>query len=240
MGFFKVAWGPGGCDGPGAGSGWSDSGVHPTEGFPSRAPCPLHSSPIVLGAGERAGNPTQRSQARVLAGSPGPSALGRGRGCLTWAARGSSAEKGTTWAAPLRGVCSSGCPSGTESSSCSPGDGGLAPSMDGRGGLSPLGSRRHTPHPRVQSPKLPPGSSLPTPVGGGRGGERETSGGGRGHGQGRAVFLVCSGRCLRSFPCSCRSRRDWLAGHCGRDGLAALCNGRKLGFGPQELSVSGI
>ena len=34
------------------------------------------------------------------------------------------------WTAPLRGVCSPGCPWITESSSSSPGDGGLAPSMN--------------------------------------------------------------------------------------------------------------
>lgn len=51
-----------------------------------------------------------------------------------------------TWAAPLRGVSSPGCLSSSESSSSFPGDGDLAPSIDGGGGLnSPLGSGRHTP-----------------------------------------------------------------------------------------------
>lgn len=135
-------------------------------------------APASAARGQRAGNPTPRCQARALAGSPEPSALGQRRqrpGDLTWAGRGSSADKGMICTAPRRGVCSSSCLSSTESSSCSPREGGLSPSMDGGGapGSPPGASGAHA---RVQSPQ-------PAPGGRGRGLRAEPR---------KAVFLVCS------------------------------------------------
>lgn len=129
---------------------------------------------------------------------------------LTCAELGSSASEGMVWTAPLRGVRSSRCLWTSESSSSSPGEGALAPSMDRRQDDTGRPETGCT-HPRVQSPKLPPGwltlhpPPPPAPGGldraggsGGSGGRPQAAGGAVGSGaeQRRAVFLVCSGRSL--------------------------------------------
>ena len=104
---------------------------------------------------ELPGNLKPRCHARVLACSLVQSQdnSGQGQGDLTWTGQGSSAKEGMPWTAPLRGVCSSGCPWITESSSSSPGDGGLAPSMNRQRGTKQPARKQdaHTRGCRVQS-----------------------------------------------------------------------------------------
>lgn len=86
-----------------------------------------------------------------------------------------------TWAAPLRGVCSSGCLSSSESSSSFLGDGDLVPSIDGEGGLnSPPKSGRHTPEGAESEAASRASHSTATPSGRGGGDLRRRAGGGRG------------------------------------------------------------
>lgn len=179
-----------------------------------------------MARGQRAGNPTPRCQARVLAGSPDPSAPAPGQrrqrqGDLTWAGRGSSADEGVTWTALRRGVCSSTCPSSTESSSWSPCDGGLSPSMDGRGGPgSPRGASGT--HWRVQSPEPPRAGGAAA---------REQSGG-------RLFFWFVRGAACTAytvFPCWCRyeaRRPGWRAGRAQMAGSAVPR--KKVGIPPAE------
>lgn len=208
-------------------------------GEPSSAPHPYSGS---VAPRERAGHPTLQ----VPGSGPGREP---GSGCaratqpaprdLTWAGLGSSAGKGVIWTAPLRGVRSSGCLWTSESSSWSPGEGTLAPSMDS-------GARPHRPrgngstYPRVQSPKLPPGwlTLRPGRVGRGAGrGVGETSGCGRGRELRSGAEEGCfSGlfRALPALPFPVLAHRKpklsrpagWLEG-CGTDGLAAPRRRRK-------------
>ena len=122
------------------------------------------------------------------------------------------------WTAPLRGVCSSGLPWITESSSSFPGDGGLAPSMNRQRGTKQPARKQYayTRGCRVQSGlasySLHLRAGRPRVVGGARRGGALPSARGKraslppgakafpavssGALRKKAVFLVCSGRCL--------------------------------------------
>lgn len=209
MCYFKVAWRPRGCEEPGARAG-AHSGVHPPEGFPSRSTrthCRWRRragwKPDSGEPGSGAGGEPGSQRARAMSRAPRrpyrgwTGLLGRERDNLS-----GSIERRLLVRLPLE----------HRELQLVSGRWGPGPFHGRQRRTKPAGSRRHTPHPRVQSPKLPPGWLALLPRGWWRGGERETSGGGRGQGQGRLFFWFVQGAACAPFPVRADTKQEGLAG----------------------------